>query len=212
MNFKWKKFQINKYHSAHFSLFFKISSFLLSRNILFYFGCTGSSCPGARGLLLRWLLLLQSTGSRRVGFSSWSSCALEASLRSWHTRASLPRAWNLPGPGDPTHVPGPASRFSATGPPGKTSPICVLSSFSWYFLGVSSVKQATSRPRKERRMWSVSLHKAAVVGLWPASMSTGTVSQLLGSYPEPARAETLHCGFRQSVLEVLRWFHYIQVY
>ena len=39
------------------------------------------------GLSLRWLLLLQSTGSRRAGFSSCGSCALERRLSSCGTRA-----------------------------------------------------------------------------------------------------------------------------
>ena len=71
--------------------------------------CAGafSSCGEAgllfvavRGFLLRWLLLLQSTGSRHAGFSSCGLWALECRLSSWGTRAWLLHdMWNLPRPG-----------------------------------------------------------------------------------------------------------------
>ena len=49
---------------------------------------------------LRWLLLLQSTGSRRLGFRSCGSQALECRLSSCGSRAQLLRSmWDLPGPG-----------------------------------------------------------------------------------------------------------------
>ena len=51
-------------------VFFKIFYFF------FTFGCNGSSLLRA-GFSLWWLLLLQSTGSRRKGFSSCSTRALE---------------------------------------------------------------------------------------------------------------------------------------
>ena len=54
-------------------------------------------CPG---FLLRWRLLLQSTNSRRTGFSSCSLWALECRLSNCGTQAWLLCAkWNLPGPG-----------------------------------------------------------------------------------------------------------------
>ena len=78
-------------------LFYFIGSFF----ILFYFifGCAGSSLLRARlslvaasrgysslpctGFSLKWLLLLRSSGSRCVGFSSCGSRALERRLSSW---------------------------------------------------------------------------------------------------------------------------------
>ena len=84
-------------------LLFKISLISFFKNkfiyfILFIFGCFGSSllCVGfslfaasggysslrCMGLSLRWLLLLRSMGSRRAGFSSCGSRALERRLSS----------------------------------------------------------------------------------------------------------------------------------
>ena len=88
-----------------------------------------SSC-GERGLLflwcagfsLRWLLLLQSMGSRRAGFSSCGSWALEHRLSSWGARASLLHGmWDLPGPGLEPMSPAFAGGFLTTVPPGKSS-------------------------------------------------------------------------------------------
>ena len=90
----------------------------------FIFGCIGSSllCVGlslvvasggysslrCEGFSLRWLLLLQSMGSRHAGFSS---CG---------TRAELLRGmWDLPGPGLEPVSPALAGRFSTTAPPGR---------------------------------------------------------------------------------------------
>ena len=52
------------------------------------------------GFSLRWLLLLRSMGSRRAGFSSCGSRALERRLSSCGSRAQLLGVmWDLPGPG-----------------------------------------------------------------------------------------------------------------
>ena len=88
------------------------------------------------GFSLRWLLLLWSTGSRHVGFSScgsrasvvvaWGlgSCgswALECRLSSCGTWALLLRSmWDLPRAGLGPMSPALAGRFSTTAPPGKT--------------------------------------------------------------------------------------------
>ena len=80
------------------------------------------------GFSLRWLLSLQSTGSRRKVFSScgtqFSSCgsrALERRLGSCGTRAQLLRStWDLPGPGLEPVSPALAGRFLTTAPPGKS--------------------------------------------------------------------------------------------
>ena len=87
-----------------------------------------SSC-GERGLLfvvvrpglsLRWLLLLLSTGSRRMGFSSCSLQALEHRLSSCGSRAQLLHGtWDLPRPGLEPVSPALAGGFLTTAPPGK---------------------------------------------------------------------------------------------
>ena len=85
------------------------------------------------GFSLQWLLLLQSTGSRRVGFGScgagisgcadFSSCgtwALERRLSSCGAWAYLLRGmWDLPGPGLEPVSPALAGVFLTTAPPGK---------------------------------------------------------------------------------------------
>ena len=66
-----------------------------------------SSLQGA-GFSLRWLLLLQSTGSRCAGFSS---CGAPAYL--------LRGMWDLPGPKLEPVSPALAGGFLTTAPPGK---------------------------------------------------------------------------------------------
>ena len=86
-----------------------------------------SSC-GEQGLLfiavpgfsLWWLLLLRSTGSRRVGFSSCGSQALGHRLSNCGKRAYLLCGmWDLPGPGLKPVSPALAGGFLTTVPPGK---------------------------------------------------------------------------------------------
>ena len=93
-----------------FTYLFKLNEFIyLFLAALGLCCCTWafSSC-GEQGLLflvvragfsLRWFLLLRSTGSRHVGFSSCGTQALERRLSSCGTRAYLLRStWDLPGP------------------------------------------------------------------------------------------------------------------
>ena len=101
------------YPPYDFFLYIYINLFII---YLFIFGCVGSSLLRTGFLLvaasrgysslwctgfsLQWLLLLQSTGSRRAGFSSCGSWALELRLSSFGARAWLLRSmWDLPGPG-----------------------------------------------------------------------------------------------------------------
>ena len=87
----------------------------------------GSSSLWCAGFSLWWLLLLQSTGSRHVGFSSCdtrlSSCgsrALERRLSSCGSRAYLLHGmWDLPGPGFEPVSPSLAGGFLTTAPPGN---------------------------------------------------------------------------------------------
>ena len=72
------------------------------------------------GFSLRWLLLLQSMGSRREGFSSCASQALECRLNSCGSQAQLLCGmWDLPGPGLEPVSPALAGGFLTTAPPGK---------------------------------------------------------------------------------------------
>ena len=77
------------------------------------------------GFSLQWRLLLQSTGSRRAGFSSCGSWALERRLSSCGTWASLLcDMWDLPGPGLEPMSPALAGRFLTTVPQGKPLQKC----------------------------------------------------------------------------------------
>ena len=72
------------------------------------------------GFSLGWLLLLWSTGSRRMGFSSCGSQGLERRLSSCGARAwLLCGMWDLPGPGLEPGSPALAGGFLTTAPPGK---------------------------------------------------------------------------------------------
>ena len=72
------------------------------------------------GFSLRWLLLLQSTGSRHVSFHSCGMRALQRRLSTCGARASLLRGmWELPGPGLEPLSPALAGGFLTTAPPGK---------------------------------------------------------------------------------------------
>ena len=83
------------------------------------FQCTGFS--------LWWLLLLWSTGSRRVGFSRCGSRALERRLSSCGARALLLRSmWDLPGTGLEPVSPALAGGFLTTVPPGKSLHFCFI--------------------------------------------------------------------------------------
>ena len=83
-------------------------------------GERGYSSLGCAGFSLRWLLLLQSTGSRRAGFSSRGSWDLECRLSSCGAWAYLlRRMWDLPGPGLEPLFPALAGGFLTTASPGK---------------------------------------------------------------------------------------------
>ena len=80
------------------------------------------------GFLLRWLLLLQSTGFKHAGFSSCALGALERRLCSCGAWAYLLRdMWDLPGPGLKPLSPALAGGFLTTAPPGKSQPLFTVS-------------------------------------------------------------------------------------
>ena len=101
--------------------------FVAARGLSLVVASRGYSSLQCVGFSLQWLLLLQSTGSRQVGFSNcgtWlSSCgswALERRLSSCGSRAQLLRGtWDLPGPGLEPVSPALAGVFLTTVPPGK---------------------------------------------------------------------------------------------
>ena len=81
-------------------------------------GCSSLPCAG---FSLQWLLLLQSTGSRRMGFSSCSAWAQQL----WRTGLVVRGTWDLPRPGIEPMSSALAGRFLTTVPPGK-SLSCIL--------------------------------------------------------------------------------------
>ena len=82
----------------------------------------GYSSLQCEGFSLQWLLLLRSTGSRRAGFSTCSTGALDCRLSSCGARAQLLRSmWDLPRLGIEPTSPVLAGRFLTTPlPPGKS--------------------------------------------------------------------------------------------
>ena len=83
-------------------------------------GQRGYSLLLCAGFSLRWLLLLQSMGSRHAGFSS---CG---------TQAQLPHGmWDLLRPGLEPVSPALAGRFLTTAPPGKPRSLYLLICYSY---------------------------------------------------------------------------------
>ena len=114
----------------------KVFFFLIYFIYLFIFVCVGSSLLHGglslagvsggysslqcTGLSLQWPLLLQSTGSRRTGFSSCGSWAPERRLSSCGARAQpLHSMWDPHGPGLEPMSPALAGGLPITAPPGK---------------------------------------------------------------------------------------------
>ena len=78
----------------------------------------GTTFIVAFGLLLPWLLFLQSTGSSGMGLSGWSLQDLELGLSSSGPPAQLLcTLWNLPGPGIWPMSPALAGGFLSTAAP-----------------------------------------------------------------------------------------------
>ena len=88
----------------------------------------GYSSLQCTGVSLRWLLLLQSTGSRCAGFSScgtqaqqlWLAGSREQARQLWRTGLVAPSMWDLPGPGLEPMSLALAGGFLTTAPPGKS--------------------------------------------------------------------------------------------
>ena len=92
-----------------FVYFWLIWVFVAAHGLSLVAASGGYSSLRCTGFSLRWLLLLRSTGSRRVGFSS---CGTRAEL--------LCGMWDLPGPGLEPVSPALAGGFLTTAPPGKS--------------------------------------------------------------------------------------------
>ena len=83
--------------------------FVAVRGLSLVAASRGYSSLRCVGFSLQWLLLLQSTGSRRVGFSSCGAGVL-----------LLCGMWDVPGPGIEPVSPALAGGFLTTVPPGKS--------------------------------------------------------------------------------------------
>ena len=95
-------------------------AFVAARRLSLVVVSGGHSSLWRTGFSLQWLLLLQSTGSMRVGFSSCGSWALEPRLSSCGARAQLLHGmWDLPRPGLKPVSPALAGGSLTTAPPGK---------------------------------------------------------------------------------------------
>ena len=92
----------------YFIYFWLCWVFVVARGFSLVAESRGYSSLRCVGFSLWWLLLLWSTGSRCVGFSSCGSRAL-----------LLHGTWDLPGPGLKPVSPELAGRFLTTVPPGK---------------------------------------------------------------------------------------------
>ena len=106
--------------------------FVAARRLSLVAASWGYSSLRCAGFSLRWLLLLQSTGSRRTGFSS---CGSQTEL--------LHSMWDLPGPGLEPVSPELAGGFLTTVPPGKpTLPVLAFKYFSRDFVPKIIISEA----------------------------------------------------------------------
>ena len=97
----------------------------------------GYSSLWCTGFSFWWLVLLWSTCSRRAGFSSCGSWALERRLSSCGAQGQLSHGmWDLPGPGLEPVCPAMAGGFLTTAPPGR--PQCYFQMTSLYTLKLVS--------------------------------------------------------------------------
>ena len=112
-------------HRRYDKIFLKIIfgcivSLLLCAGFSLVVASGGYSSLQCTGFSLRCLLLLWSTSSRRAGFSSCSTRALERGLSNCGIRAQCSMACgNLPRPGLEPVSPALAGGFSTSAPPGK---------------------------------------------------------------------------------------------
>ena len=94
--------------------------FVAARGLSLDVASRGYSLLQCAGFSLWWLLLLQSTGSRRKGFSSCGLRALGCQVSSCGTWAQLLSSmWDLPDPGIKPMSPALAGGLLTTAPPGK---------------------------------------------------------------------------------------------
>ena len=121
LTFYFFKFFKNLFLFYLFIYFWPHWVFVAARGLSLVVASGGYSLLWCAGFSLRWLLLLQSTGSRHTGFSSCGSQAPECRLSSCGAWAQvLCGMWDLPGPGLEPVSPAQAGRFLTTAPPGKS--------------------------------------------------------------------------------------------
>ena len=108
-------FQVFYLFSCLFIYFWLIWVFIAVHGLSLVAASGGYSSLRCTAFSLRWLLLLRSTGSKCVGFSS---CRARAQL--------LRDMWDLPGPGVEPVSPALEGRFLTTVPPGKSLKIFLM--------------------------------------------------------------------------------------
>ena len=125
--FTWQFF-FNKFIYLYLFIYFWLCwVFVVVRRLSLVVASRGYSLLRCAGFSLQWLVLLQSTGSRRRGFSSCGTWALERRLSSCGTWALLLHGmWDLPGPGLEPMPPALAGGFLTTAPPGKSLAVLFL--------------------------------------------------------------------------------------
>ena len=108
------------FKKINFIYFWLCWDFVAARRLSLAAASGGYSSLRCSGFSLRWLLLLQSRGSRHTGCSSCGSRALERRLSSCGAWAYLLHGmWDLPGPGFEPVSPALAGGVLTTAPPGK---------------------------------------------------------------------------------------------
>ena len=135
--------------------------FILEFMYFFIFGCAGSSllagflssCGVCGGYYL-----VASTGSRREGFSSCDSRALEDRLSSRGAPALLLRGlWDLPGPGMEPASPALVGGFFTTEPPGKPNGLAPEPHAGGTIMTLAFTDEKTNAWRPPSPTWAVPL-------------------------------------------------------
>ena len=129
----FKRFIYYYYYFKFYFIYFWLHQVFVAVLGLSLVAASGGYCSlRCMGFSLWWLLLLWSTGSRRVGFSSCGSRALEHRLSSCGTRAQLLHGmWDLPRPGLESVSPALAGGFSTTAPPRKPYLLFIYFIYFW---------------------------------------------------------------------------------
>ena len=164
--------------------------------------CGGHSPLQCMGFSLRWLLPLQSTGSRCAGLSSCGPWAPERRLSSCGARAQPLRSmWDPPGPGLEPASPALAGGLPTTVPPGKPPPWCFDTFWKDAKLATpGTIAGFTNKYHSffQRILLSCSLRKMLMyepvrgLGLRPSQQYGGLrrVTEVCGSYARAVNCES----------------------